>query len=159
MTFNDCTITNIVMLCDFRSSAGELTLDITNCTFCYAPIETTANANTPLFRLSKNAVKMNISKTLFGPSMATVKSEGNDVTTYTAGEKGSIFTDASAAQINVSQSFKTNFEWTSINDKTYPIDGLLELKFDEKALWQAPDKGDYKVVGAIESGIGASKWQ
>ncbi|WP_303208717.1 fibronectin type III domain-containing protein [Bacteroides oleiciplenus] len=159
VTFNDCTITNIVMLCDFRSSAGELTLDITNCTFCYAPIETTANANTPLFRLSKNAVKMNISKTLFGPSMATVKSEGNDVTTYTAGEKGSIFTDASAAQINVSQSFKTNFEWTSINDKTYPIDGLLELKFDEKALWQAPDKGDYKVVGAIESGIGASKWQ
>ena len=151
VTFNDCTITNIVMLCDFRSSAGELTLDIT--------IETTANANTPLFRLSKNAVKMNISKTLFGPSMATVKSEGNDVTTYTAGEKGSIFTDASAAQINVSQSFKTNFEWTSINDKTYPIDGLLELKFDEKALWQAPDKGDYKVVGAIESGIGASKWQ
>ena len=148
VTFNDCTITNIVMLCDFRSSAGELTLDIT-----------TANANTPLFRLSKNAVKMNISKTLFGPSMATVKSEGNDVTTYTAGEKGSIFTDASAAQINVSQSFKTNFEWTSINDKTYPIDGLLELKFDEKALWQAPDKGDYKVVGAIESGIGASKWQ
>ena len=159
VTFNDCTITNIVMLCDFRSSAGELTLDITNCTFCYAPIETTANANTPLFRLSKNAVKMNISKTLFGPSMATVKSEGNDVTTYTAGEKGSIFTDASAAQINVSQSFKTTFEWTSINDKTYPIDGLLELKFDEKALWQAPDKGDYKVVGAIESGIGASKWQ
>lgn len=159
VTFNDCTITNIVMLCDFRSSAGELTLDITNCTFCYAPIETTANANTPLFRLSKNAVKMNISKTLFGPSMVTVKSEGNDVTTYTAGEKGSIFTDASAAQINVSQSFKTNFEWTSINDKTYPIDGLLELKFDEKALWQAPDKGDYKVVGAIESGIGASKWQ
>lgn len=159
VTFNDCTITNIVMLCDFRSSAGELTLDITNCTFCYAPIETTANANTPLFRLSKNAVKMNISKTLFGPSMATVKSEGNDVTTYTAGEKGSIFTDASAAQINVSQSFKTNFEWTSINDKTYPIDGLLELKFDEKSLWQAPDKGDYKVVGAIESGIGASKWQ
>lgn len=160
VTFNNCTITNIVILCDFRSSASELTIDITNCTFCYAPIETTVNANAPLFRLSKNAVKLNINKTLFGPSMASDKNAGEVVMTYTAGAKGSIFTDASAAQINVALSFKTNFTWTAIGDKTYPIDGLLELSFDENTLWQGPEKGDYKIIGNIgESGIGASKWQ
>ena len=74
--------------------------------------------------------------------------------TYTAGAKGSIFTDASAAQINVALSFKTNFTWTAIGDKTYPIDGLLELSFDENTLWQGPEKGDYKIIGNIgESGM------
>lgn len=160
VTFNDCTITNIVMLCDFRSSASTLTLDIKNCTFCYAPIETTANANTPMFRFGKNAVNLNISNTLFGPSMATTGSAGSEVLTYTAGTAGSIYTDATAAQINVSHSFKTNFEWTTVGEKTYPIENLNALSMDENGLWQAPKEGNYKIVGNIgETGIGASQWQ
>nr|WP_303777494.1 right-handed parallel beta-helix repeat-containing protein [Bacteroides intestinalis] len=162
VTFKDCTITNIVMMGDLRASASELTVNVENCTFCYAPMETTANANTPLFRCDKNAVVININKTLFGPSMATEGSAGSKIKTYTAGTAGSLFLNASAALVSTSQSFKTNFKWTELGEAktTYPIDGLIELSFDEKALWQGPEKGDYKIIGNIgESGIGASKWQ
>lgn len=162
VTFRDCTITNIVMLGDLRSTAEQLTLNIENCTFCYAPIETTANANTPLFRCDKNAVIINISKTLFGPSMASEGSAGSKIKTYTAGTAGSIFLNASAALVSASQSYKTDFKWTEIGETkvTYPIDGLIGLSMSENELWSTPAKGDYKVIGNIgESGIGASKWQ
>lgn len=162
VTFRDCTITNIVMLGDLRSTAEQLTLNIENCTFCYAPIETTANANTPLFRCDKNAVIINISKTLFGPSMASEGSAGSKIKTYTAGTAGSIFLNASAALVSASQSYKTDFKWTEIGETkvTYPIDGLIGLSMSENDLWSTPAKGDYKVIGNIgESGIGASKWQ
>ncbi|WP_297972920.1 hypothetical protein [uncultured Bacteroides sp.] len=162
ITFRDCTITNIVMLGDLRSTADQLTLNIENCTFCYAPMETTANANTPLLRCDKNAVLININKTLFGPSMASVGSAGSKIKTYTAGTAGSIFLNGSAALVSASQSYKTNFKWTEIGDNktTYPIDGLIELSMSESELWNEPSKGDYKVIGNIgESGIGASKWQ
>ena len=94
--------------------------------------------------------------------MATEGSAGSKIKTYTAGTAGSLFLNASAALVSTSQSFKTNFKWTELGEAktTYPIDGLIELSFDEKALWQGPEKGDYKIIGNIgESGIGASKWQ
>ena len=163
VTLKNSTITNIVMLCDFRSSKGDLTLNIQNCTFCYAPIETTANANTPLMRINgnSNTVTVNVEKTLFGPSMYT-GGGGSAITTYKAGEKGSIFLNASETTLaSVSKSFKTNFGWTEVgaNLTTYPLDGLQELNFDENALWNAPSKGEFKVIGNIgEDGIGDPRW-
>lgn len=162
ISFNDCTITNIVMMSDLRSTASDLTINIENCTFCYAPLETTANANTPLFRFDKNAVTLNVRKTLFGPSMASTESKGAKIQTYTAGIAGSIFINGTKALVSASNSFKTNFEWTPIGDTgtIYPLDGLTTLSFDEKALWKDPENNDYKIIGNIgESGIGASQWQ
>lgn len=162
ITFIDCTITNIVMLGDLRKTPNAMTVTVENCTFCYAPIETTANANTPLFRFGSNNVTLNVRKTLFGPSMASDDSKGEKIKTYTAGTVGSIFMNASKAAVNVSNSFKTNFTWAAIGDPsptTYPLEGLNELSFDENALWQDPANGDYKIKGNIgEDGIGASKW-
>lgn len=159
VSFEDCTITNIVMLCDFRLSANPMTMSIKNCTFCYAPIETTANANTPLFRLGDNTVTLDISNTIFGPSMQTEGSAGDNIVTYNAGTTGSIFLNANNALVSVSKSFKTNFAWSLISEKTYPIDGLTELSLDEVKLWQSPATGDFKIIGNIgESGIGDSRW-
>ena len=159
VSFEDCTITNIVMLCDFRLSANPMTMSIKNCTFCYAPIETTANANTPLFRLGDNTVTLDISNTIFGPSMQTEGSAGDNIVTFNAGTTGSIFLNANNALVSVSKSFKTNFAWSLINEKTYPIDGLTELSLDEVKLWQSPATGDFKIIGNIgESGIGDSRW-
>lgn len=162
VTFKDCTITNVVMLGDLRSSKGELKVNIENCTFCYAPMETTANANTPLLRCDKNAVIISINKTLFGPSMASEGSAGSKIKTFTAGTAGSAFLNGAAALVSANQSYKTNFKWTEFGETkaTYPIDGLIELAFDENTLWSAPSNGDFKVIGNIgDSGIGASKWQ
>lgn len=160
VSFNNCTITNIVMLCDFRNTTNQLTMNINNCTFCYAPMETTANANTPLFRFNDNAVILNISATLFGPSMYSGGS-GSKIETYKAGEKGSIFLNGANALVSASRSFKTNFEWTPIgNDgKIYPIDNLQSLGFNENGLWSNPAGGEFRIIGNIgEDGIGDSRW-
>lgn len=160
VSFNNCTITNIVMLCDFRSTTNQLTMNINNCTFCYAPMETTANANTPMFRFNNNAVVLNISNTLFGPSMYSGGS-GSKIETYKAGEKGSIFLNGANALVSASRSFKTNFDWTPIgtDGKTYPIDNLQSLGFNENALWSNPAGGEFRIIGNIgEDGIGDSRW-
>lgn len=172
ITLKNSTVTNIVMLCDLRATANPLTFNIENCTFCYAPKETTANANTPLLRLNgnKNTISVNISNTLFGPSMATEKSEGDAIHTYTAGTVGSIFLNGNTGAedtplpvplVSVSKSFKTNFGWW-VNDKgvSYPIDALQELGMDEKTLWSAPEKGEFRIMANLpESGLGAPMWQ
>ena len=163
ITLKNSTITNIVMLCDLRNSKGDLEFNIENCTFCYAPIETTANANTPMFRINgnKNTVKLNVQNTLFGPSMYT-GGGGSSITTYKAGEKGSIFLNGSETTLaSVSKSFKTNFTWTEIgaNLTTYPLDGLQELSVDETGLWSAPASGEFKLITSVgEDGIGDPRW-
>lgn len=160
VTFKDCTVTNIVMLCDLRSSAEAITMNVENCTFCYAPMETSANANSPLFRFGSNTVTLSVSKTLFGPSMATEKGEGSKLMTYQPGTTcGSIFVQQSKALISVANSFKTNFAWTLIGEATYPLDGLSELSFDETTLWIEPSAGNFKIKTSVgEEGIGASQW-
>ncbi len=161
VTFKDCTVTNVVFLCDLRNSAEPApTLNVENCTFCYAPAERWDKGDYSLFRFNKNTVTLNISNSLFGPSMYTGKSSASNVVTYTAGTKGSNLLDGANAAVSASHSYKTNFGWTACdNGKTYPLDGLLPLSFDEKALWQDPENGDFKVIGIIgEDGIGASKW-
>ena len=163
ITLKNSTITNIVMLCDLRNSKGDLEFNIENCTFCYAPIETTANANTPMFRINgnKNTVKLNVQNTLFGPSMYT-GGGGSSITTYKAGEKGSIFLNGSETTLaSVSKSFKTNFTWTEVgtNPTTYPLDGLQELSVDETGLWSAPASGEFKLITSVgEDGIGDPRW-
>ena len=163
ITLKNSTITNIVMLCDLRDSKGDLEFNIENCTFCYAPIETTANANTPMFRINgnKNTVKLNVQNTLFGPSMYT-GGGGASITTYKAGEKGSIFLNGSETTLaSVSKSFKTNFTWTEVgtNPTTYPLDGLQELSVDETGLWSAPASGEFKLITSVgEDGIGDPRW-
>ena len=84
VTMRNCTITNIVLLCDLRATASTLDFNIENCTFCYAPIETTSNANTPLFRLGSGNVNLNVKNTLVGPSMKTTDSAGDEIWTYGA---------------------------------------------------------------------------
>lgn len=162
VSLNNCTFTNIVMMCDLRATAQALKFDVNQCTFCYAPMETTANANTPLFRIGKNDnVELNITSSLFGPSMATEGSSGSKLITYTAGPKGSIFLDYQDGKVGASKSFKTNFAWTEIGDaaKTYPIASINSLDYDEKKLWMDPENGDFTVIATIEGEIpGATKW-
>lgn len=161
ITMKDCTVTNIVFFGDFRSTANPLTINIESCTFCYAPMETTANANTPLFRFQKNTVTLNVTKTLFGPSMATDGSAGSKILPNQAGTAGSIFLDASNATVNAN-GFKTTWEWTKIGDtgKTYPLDGLQELNISETELWQDPANGNFTIIANLaESDLGASQWR
>ena len=165
ITFKNSTITNIVMLSDLRKTVGNVAYNIENCTFCYAPIETNANANTPMFRFTGNAntINLNVSKTIFGPSMFA-GGNGSAITTYKAGTVGSIFLNPGTATLaSASASFKTNFVWTEVGAgeaaKTYPLDGLNELSMDETKLWSNPTEGEFKIVGQIgEDGIGDPRW-
>lgn len=159
----NCTVTNIVMLCDFRSTTGQMTMDIENCNFCYAPLETTANANTPLFRFGDNPVILNVKKCYFGPSMATKDSGGGAVSTFTAGVAGSIFLNGANATIDVNNSYKTNFGWTDLGTedapKIYPLEGLLELGMSETDFWMAPTEGNFTIKAkAPDSSVGDERW-
>jgi hypothetical protein len=94
--------------------------------------------------------------------LATTGANGTELNTYTPGNTaGSIFLNGASAQVSVSKSFKTNFNWTVIGENlTYPLDGLQELSFDETKLWQNPSEGDFKIIGNIgEDGIGDSRWK
>ena len=163
MKATNCTFTNIVMFADLRKTKGAVTMDFENCTFCYAPVETTANANTPLFRFGSNTVTLNIKKTLFGPSMFTKDGKGVDagITTYKAGENGSILLNASKTTVNVENSYKTDFTYTPFGETAtiYPIEGLTESKLSETGLWKAPAEGIFNVIGKLdETGIGDARW-
>lgn len=158
LTFRDCTISNMGVCCDIRAAQSTPTIAIENCTFCYAPILRTDKADWSLFRFKDLAINLNISKTLFGPAMKA-NTSGSTIMTYEASDKGSNMINGKNAIVSVSHSYKTNFIWTEYSGKTYPLDGLLPLDFDEKSLWQDPENGDFKVIGVIgEDGIGASKW-
>ena len=157
----NCTFTNIVMLADLRKTKEAVTLDFENCTFCYAPMETTGNANTPLFRFGSNNVTLNIKKTFFGPSMFTKDGKGTDLTTFKAGENGSILLNASKTTVNVENSYKTDFTYTPFGETAtiYPIEGLTESKLSETGLWKAPAEGIFNVIGKLdETGIGDARW-
>ncbi len=161
VTFDDCTITNIIMLCDLRKTAQTPTVNVNNCTFCYAPMETTANANTPLFRFATNAANLNITNSIFGPSMATDGSAGAKLQLYTPGVKGSVLLNGESTVLSVAGSYKTNFAYTPIgaDAKTYGIEGLIDFKGSETELWTAPAKGEFKFNASLDSEAGASKWK
>lgn len=159
--FKNSTLFNIVMLCDLRASEKVPSLNITDCTFCYAPIENTENANTPLLRFASNPVNTNIENTIFGPSMATTNSKGELLKTYNAGTAGSIMLNATEASVKVVNSYKTNFEWTAINEKTYPIEGLSSISSDEASLFVDPVKEEFNIKLNFEGAktSGAVKWR
>lgn len=162
ISMKNCTVNNIVMLCDLRKTTGTLKFTIEDCTFCYAPIETTANANTPLFRLGSGNIELSVKNTLFGPSMASTGSTGGDVLMYTAGVVGSIFVSGTLGNINVENSYKTNFDWTDLNasgegdPKIYPLEGLGELGISETELWNKPGEGQFGIIGKV-SGVDLGK--
>ena len=161
VVIKNCTFTNIVMLCDFRSATvkNNLPMDMTieNCTFCYAPMEA-ANANTPLFRVGDNTT-ITVKNTLFGPAMASVKP-------FTASTTGSVFVTGNPT-VSVEQSYKTDCAWTSIGEgeaaTIYPLEGLAELGLSESALWSAPANGNFTIIGKVSgidfSKLGDSRWQ
>lgn len=168
VTMRNCTVTNIVMLCDFRSTAGTLAFTIENCTFCYAPIETTANANTPMFRLGTENVDLKVKNTLFGPSMATEESAGGKLKTYNAGVAGSIFLAGTPNSLDVQDSYKTNFEWTNRTPDAEvptinPLEGLGETGLSETLLWSNPAGGLFYVIGTTTGvdlkKLGDARWQ
>lgn len=157
----NCTVTNIVMLCDLRQTTGTLNFTIEDCTFCYAPIETTANANTPMFRLGDGNVNLTVKNTLFGPSMATEESAGGKLKTYTAGVAGSIFLSGTPNTLDVQDSWKTNFEWTNRTPDAEtptinPLEGLGETGLSETQLWSNPAAGVFTVIGST-SGVDLKK--
>lgn len=163
----NCTITNIVMLCDFRSTAGTLKFDITDCTFCYAPLETTSNGNTPMFRLGSGNVDLTIKNTLIGPSMMSIGSSGDEIQTYKPGVAGSILLSGTPNNLVVESSYKTNFAYTDLGTpdepKIYPLEGLGELNMSETGLWSKPAAGEFYIVGS-QSGIdfktlGDQRWR
>lgn len=162
ITFKNTTVTNIVMLCDLRKTVNKLAFTIENCTFCYAPIETTANANTPMFRLGTGNVALTVKSTLFGPSMASTGSSGGDVLLFKPGVAGSIFVAGEFDNLDVADSYKTNFIWTDRGTDEpviNPLEGLLEAGMSETDLWKAPDKGDFSIIGKIPSTLGDPRWQ
>ena len=162
MKATNCTFTNIVMFADLRKTKGAVTMDFENCTFCYAPMETTANANTPLFRFGSNTVTLNIKKTLFGPSMFTKDGKGSDITTFKAGENGSVLLNATKTTVSLESSYKTDFSYTPFGETAtiYPIEGLIDSKLSETGLWKTPASGDFTIIGKLdETGIGDARWQ
>jgi len=166
VTMRNCTVNNIVLLCDFRTTTNKLTFNIENCTFCYAPIETTANANTPMFRLGSGNVVLNVKNTLFGPSMKTLNSEGGEIYPYEAGTAGSIFLTGTPDNFVVENSYKTNFAWTDLGaeePKIYPLEGLGELGISETELWNNPSKGTFNIIGKVSgvdfSKLGDARWK
>ena len=160
ITFKNTTVNNIVMLSDLRSTVNTLKFSIENCTFCYAPIETTANANTPMFRLGSGNVALTVKNTLFGPSMASTDSGGGDVHCFKAGVAGSIFVSGTFDNLVVEDSYKTNFTWTdrgTDEPMINPLEGLTEAGMSETELWKDPTKGDFTVIGKIKGGD--ARWQ
>lgn len=170
VTMKNTTVTNIVMLCDFRINTEKnklpIELNIENCTFCYAPMETTANANTPLFRVG-DATTIKVNNSLFGPAMATDGSAGGSIMPYTAATAGSIYVTGNPTT-DVVNSYKTNFEWTGREDAatgeivTNPLDGLVSLSLDENQLWSDPAKGKFNIIGSASgvdfSTLGDARW-
>ena len=166
VTLRNCTVTNIVMLCDLRSTAGTINFNIENCTFCYAPMETTSNSNTPLLRLGSGNVNVKVKNSLFGPSMKSTDSSGDEIWTYEAGTAGTIMVTGTPNNLEVSDSYKTNFAWTDLGSdgevKVFPMEGLGELSLDETKLWSNPSKGVFNIIGS-QSGVdlkslGDSRW-
>lgn len=163
ITFSNSTLINIVMLADLRASKTAPKFTISDCTFCYAPIETTQNANTPLFRFGSNPVELVIRNSVFGPSLATVSSTGNDMITYQAGVEGSIMLNGTSATVAVVNSYKTNFTWATIGTSTYPVEGLESLSLNEKGLFQDPsaEEENFTIISNFSGAktSGAIKWR
>ena len=143
VSFTNCTLSNITVLADFRKNAAkDITIDFSNCTLCYAPLE-----SGQLLNLGSTAITVNVKKTLVGPAMKAKAP-------YQAGETGKMI-NASATTVNSESSYMTTYEWLAEN----VFEGVKDAKLSETELWKSPSTGDFMVVGKLEeSGIGDSRW-
>ena len=144
VTFNNCTITNINVIADFRQNAAQNpVINFTNCTLSYAPLETGQMLN-----LGSTAITINVQKTLIGPAMKAKAP-------WQAGATGKMI-NASKATVNVESSYMTTYEWVAENI----FEGIKDAKQTETELWKAPATGDFSIIGKLEeTGIGDLRWQ
>ena len=144
VTFNNCTITNINVIADFRQNAAQNpVINFTNCTLSYAPLETGQMLN-----LGSTAITINVQKTLIGPAMKAKAP-------WQVGATGKMI-NASKATVNVESSYMTTYEWVAENI----FEGIKDAKQTETELWKAPATGDFSIIGKLEeTGIGDLRWQ
>jgi len=142
VSFEDCTLSNVIILVDFRSNRlGKANTTITDCTFCYASHPGT----TQMMRLAESDV-VTIQNTIFGPSIG----ENN----YEAGESSAL---RSSGVVSASNSYKTNFEYSSSN---YGIDGLNSLNGTDTDVFEDPTNGNFTLIdSSISRSVGATKWR
>lgn len=150
ITLEDCTVTNVVMLGDLRVSSSELVFNITDCTFCYAPLEGTSNQ---LIRISKNTAKVNVSNTIWGPPASST----NGIVTNTAGTQASRMSDSKTFNPTVSNTWKTNFNM----DSGCPFVNASDAGINEEAMFQDAANGNFKIKGQFggSTSTGAIKWR
>jgi hypothetical protein len=119
-----------------------------------------------LLRLGSGNVNVNVKNTLFGPSMKSTDSGGDEIWPYEAGSAGTIMVSGTPNNLVVENSYKTNFIWTDLGAdgevKIYPLEGLGELSLDESKLWSNPSKGVFNIIGS-QTGVdfktlGDSRW-
>lgn len=142
------TFTNIVQLTDLRGSANKPSVNIKDCTFCYAPFE-----GSPLFRLGSNEVTLLIENTIFGPGLG---STGSNPNTYNPATKDFTFADQSKASIGVKNSFRTNHQ-VAVGD----VSEIAILSVNEKGLFADPEEDDYTIIQTFDGAqtSGALKWR
>lgn len=151
ITIEDCTVTNVVMLADLRASANAPSFNITDCTFCYAPLEGTSNQ---LIRVSKNSVDLNVTNTIWGPPMAT---SASGITTNAAGTQASRMSDSKTFSPAVVNTWKTKFNM----DSACPFVNASDAGIDEQAMFQDATSGNFKIKGQFggTTSAGAIKWR
>lgn len=151
ITFEDCTITNVVLLGDLRTTANLPTLNILNCTFCYAPLEGTSNQ---LIRISKNPVVLNFENTIFGPPVAA----GSGISPNTSGTQASRMTDSKGyTPSKATNCWATNF----LMDSNCPFSGTADAGMNETSMFTNPQEGNFKIMGQFggATSAGAIKWR
>jgi len=98
-----------------------------------------------MMRLAESDV-VTIQNTIFGPSIG----ENN----YEAGESSAL---RSSGVVSASNSYKTNFEYSSSN---YGIDGLNSLNGTDTDVFEDPTNGNFTLIdSSISRSVGATKWR
>lgn len=146
VSFNNCTITNICGIADLRYTGNGQSLSLTNCTFCYAPMETSY-----LFRVDPS-VAIKIENCVFGGSM---KVEGK-IPKFDVLGSGGMDDYTNIYRFNPVNSFQTD-DHTSTKGNI----GLTNSKMSTSTLFTAPSIHNFKLNEQFggASGTGALRWR
>ena len=90
-----------------------------------------------------NAANLNITNSIFGPSMATDGSAGSKLQLYTPGAKGSVLLNGASTVLSVAGSYKTNFAYTPIgadaknirHRRSHRLQGFRDRSLDKSSKW------------------------
>jgi hypothetical protein len=114
-------------------------------------------------------VALKVKNTLFGPTMKTENSEGGDIYPNEAGTVGSVFLSGTLDNLDVENSYKTDFTWIDLNTtgegdpKIYPLEGLADLPLSESTLWSNPSQGIFTIIGKASgvdfTKLGDARWK